>query len=116
MTRFTHAHPNDIPMTRRDLLAAAGRGAVLAGMAGAGLAAGTSLSPSPALAAAAAAAGGERKVGFAVVGLGQLGLGQIMPAFKDCKLAHPVALVSGHPDKARKTAEQYGVDPKNIYN
>ena len=57
-----------------------------------------------------------KKIGFAVMGLGQLGLGQIIPAFKDCKLAKLTALVSGSPDKAKATAEKFGVDPKNIYN
>jgi predicted dehydrogenase len=57
-----------------------------------------------------------RRIGFAVMGLGQLGLGQIIPAFKDARIAKLTALVSGHPDKAKKTAEEFGVDPKNIYN
>ena len=57
-----------------------------------------------------------RKIGFAVMGLGQLGLGQIVPAFADCKLAKLTALVSGTPDKAKATAEKFGVDAKNIYN
>jgi predicted dehydrogenase len=57
-----------------------------------------------------------KKVRFAVMGLGQLGLGQIIPAFQHAKIAQLTALVSGHPDKAKATAEKYGVDPKNIYN
>jgi predicted dehydrogenase len=63
-----------------------------------------------------AAAQSGKKVRFAVMGLGQLGLGQIVPAFQHAKLAQLTALVSGHPDKAKATAEKYGVDPKNIYN
>jgi predicted dehydrogenase len=58
----------------------------------------------------------ERKLGWAVVGLGKLALGQVMPAFAGCGLSKPLALVSGHPDKASKVAQQYGVDPKNIYS
>jgi predicted dehydrogenase len=58
----------------------------------------------------------KKKIGWAVVGLGRLALGQIMPAFKESRLSRPVALVSGHPDKAKKVAELYGVDPKSIYN
>lgn len=57
-----------------------------------------------------------KTVGWAVVGLGQLALEEVMPAFAECKLSRPVALVSGHPDKARKVAAVYGVDPKNIYD
>jgi predicted dehydrogenase len=58
----------------------------------------------------------EKTLGWAIVGLGSLSLGQIMPGFADCTKSKPVALVSGHPDKARKVADQYGVKPANIYN
>lgn len=58
----------------------------------------------------------ERKVGWAIVGLGELALGEIMPAFGLCRWSQPVALVSGHPDKARKVAEAYGMNPKAIYD
>ncbi len=56
------------------------------------------------------------KVGFALVGIGNLTMNQILPAFAKCKLAYPAALVSGHPDKAKEQAAKYGIDPKNIYN
>lgn len=39
-----------------------------------------------------------------------------MPAFRECKWSEPVALVSGHPDKARKVAEVYGIKPDAIYH
>lgn len=42
-----------------------------------------------------------RKVGWAVVGLGALALEEVMPAFREARLSRPVALVSGHPEKAR---------------
>jgi predicted dehydrogenase len=58
----------------------------------------------------------ERTVGWAIVGLGELALGEVMPAFRECRLSRPVALVSGHPDKAKQVASVYGIDPKNIYN
>jgi len=54
--------------------------------------------------------------GFAVVGLGQLALEEILPAFAFAKRSKPVALVSGHPDKAKKVAAAYGIDPKAIYD
>jgi predicted dehydrogenase len=57
-----------------------------------------------------------RKIRYAIMGLGQLGMGQILPAFADAKLSTVTALVSGSPDKAKAQAEKYGVDPKNIYN
>ena len=50
------------------------------------------------------------------MGIGKLSMGQILPAFANCKVPRPVALVSGHPDKAREQASKYGIDPKNIYN
>lgn len=58
----------------------------------------------------------KRKVGWAVVGLGELALNEVMPAFREAKWSEPVALVSGHPNKARKVAESYGIDPQNIYD
>ena len=60
--------------------------------------------------------GEEKTIGFALVGIGSLSMGQLLPAFAKCKVAQPVALVSGHPDKAQQQAAKYGIDPKNIYN
>ena len=57
-----------------------------------------------------------KPAGWAVVGLGKLALEEVMPAFALCKRSKPVALVSGHPDKAKKVAAAYGLDPKNIYD
>jgi len=57
-----------------------------------------------------------RKLGWAVVGLGNLAINQILPAFAKCEKSKVVALVSGHPDKAAKLAARYGVSPKAIYN
>jgi predicted dehydrogenase len=57
-----------------------------------------------------------RKMGYAVVGLGNLAIHQILPAFSQCEKSKAVALVSGHPDKANKLAVRYGINPKNIYN
>src|SRR4051794_19044603 len=52
----------------------------------------------------------EKPVGWAIVGLGQLALAEVMPAFREAKLSRPVALVSGHPDKANQVAEFYGIN------
>jgi predicted dehydrogenase len=57
-----------------------------------------------------------KKLGWAIVGLGSLSIHQILPAFAECEKSKVVALVSGHPDKANKLAQRYGVDSKNIYN
>jgi glucose-fructose oxidoreductase len=56
-----------------------------------------------------------RKVGFALVGLGNLAINQLMPAFASCRRAKLVGFVSGRPEKAKHLAGVYGVDPKNIY-
>ncbi|TDU81308.1 putative dehydrogenase [Prosthecobacter fusiformis] len=58
----------------------------------------------------------EKQVGWAIVGLGQLALEEIMPAFAECEYSKPVALVSGHPDKARKVAKFYGINEDAIYD
>ncbi len=58
----------------------------------------------------------EKTVGFALVGIGNLSMGQLLPAFAKCKTVRPAALVSGHPDKAKQQAEKYGIDSKNIYH
>ena len=58
----------------------------------------------------------ERRLGFAVVGLGLLALEEILPAFSECKLAKPTALVSGDAAKAKQVAAQYGIKPQNIYS
>src|SRR5215472_16368270 len=57
-----------------------------------------------------------KKLGWAIVGLGNLAINQILPAFVKCEYSRPVALVSGHPDKAAKLAARYGINPRSIYN
>jgi predicted dehydrogenase len=57
-----------------------------------------------------------KKLGWAIVGLGRLSIGEILPAFSECESSKVVAFVSGHPDKANKLALRYGVNPKYIYN
>ena len=58
----------------------------------------------------------EKQVGFALVGLGNLAINQLMPAFAKSRLAKLVAFVSGRPEKARQLAQLYNVDAKNIYS
>jgi len=58
----------------------------------------------------------NKRIGYAIVGLGHLALGQILPAFASCKKSRLVALVSGDAGKAKKTALQYDIAEKNIYN
>jgi predicted dehydrogenase len=84
--------------TRREML----------GAIGAGLA--TSALPLPAWAQ------GKRKLGYAIVGLGNYATNQILPRIKDCEFAELKALVSGTPAKLEKFGAQYGVPGTHWYN
>ena len=57
-----------------------------------------------------------KRLGVALVGLGHLSLGQILPGFGEAKHVRLTALVSGERDKARAVAAQHGVPEKNIYD
>jgi predicted dehydrogenase len=57
-----------------------------------------------------------KKLGWAVVGLGQLGVNQILPALTKCKRAKLAAFVSGSADKAKHLAQVYSLPTKNIYS
>ena len=58
----------------------------------------------------------DQRTGFAIVGLGRLALGEILPAMGKSKYCKPVALVSGDRDKARKIAAQYGIKESSLYD
>jgi hypothetical protein len=58
----------------------------------------------------------ERRLGFAIAGLGRLSLEEIAPAFGACKLAKTTALVSGDREKAEQVVQQYNIEPENIYS
>lgn len=55
-------------------------------------------------------------VGFAIIGLGDYALNQIMPRFARSERTHIAALVSGNPDKLRQVGEAYGVAPEARYS
>jgi predicted dehydrogenase len=82
------------------------RGVIGLGVAGASVLAG----------AVPARAANDRKLGFAVVGLGKLALGQIIPALRTTTGATLAALVSGHPEKAQRVAAENGLSADAIYN
>lgn len=54
------------------------------------------------------------KVGYAVIGLGQIA-GHFMPGVRDSSNSQITALVSGHRDKAERIAAQYGIPASSIY-
>jgi predicted dehydrogenase len=97
-------------ISRRGFLGTVGKGLAVASSAGSLLesaaAQGPLVVPNPP----------GKKLGWAIVGLGSLSIYEILPAFAKCEKSKPVAFVSGHPDKANKLAERYGINPKNIYN
>ncbi len=58
----------------------------------------------------------NKRLGVAVVGLGNLALTEILPGFGEAKHVRVTALVSGERDKAQAIAAQYGVPDKNLYS
>ncbi|HEY9136725.1 MAG TPA: Gfo/Idh/MocA family oxidoreductase [Terriglobus sp.] len=56
-----------------------------------------------------------KKIHYAAVGLGRISCQHFMPGTKMGQFGQITGLVSGHPDKAAKFAEEYGVPQKNIY-
>jgi predicted dehydrogenase len=55
-------------------------------------------------------------VGIAIVGIGKLSQGQIIPGFRNCRRARLAALVSGHPDKANRIASEKQLPANSVYN
>ena len=68
------------------------------------------------VAGSACAQPSQRKLGYAIVGLGGYGLGRIIPEFKNCAHSRLAAVVSGDPAKAKKVAAEYGLSDKAIYS
>ena len=58
----------------------------------------------------------NKRLGFAIVGLGDFAITAIMPNFANTTNCKITALVSGNRTKAEGFASMYGVDPNNIYN
>lgn len=95
-------------ITRRSFIAKTGQGLLATNVAGALL--------KDAHAQLQVPAPPGRKLGWAIVGLGNLAINEILPAFYGCEKSKVVAFVSGHPEKAHKLALRYGVSSQNIYN
>lgn len=55
-------------------------------------------------------------VGFAIVGLGNYALNQMMPRFAQAERAHVAAIVSGNSDKLRRVGDAYGLPPDARYS
>jgi glucose-fructose oxidoreductase len=65
---------------------------------------------------AALRAAPDRKLGYAIVGLGSYGLGVIIPQFKNCEHSRLVAVVSGDPAKAHRVAAENGLGADAVYS
>lgn len=57
-----------------------------------------------------------RKMGYAIVGLGNYATNQIMPRLKECEHARLAALVSGTPAKLERYGAEYGIPKTHHYN
>ena len=105
--------------SRRDFLKQAGSVAALAAFSGEVLSdaslAEASAPQSESNQATPQGASGKR-IGYCIVGLGRISMGQFMPGVQISKQSKIVALVSGHRPKAERMAQQYGVSPHAIYN
>jgi predicted dehydrogenase len=58
----------------------------------------------------------DRKLGYAILGLGYYATQIIMPRFVECEHSRLVALVSGTPDKLKRFGDQYGVPEASRYS
>jgi predicted dehydrogenase len=99
----------DTRVTRRAFMAnsaAAAAGTMLA----------KSLLGQTAPAGGASVAAAEKKVGFALVGIGSLTTGQLIPALRDTtKFCKCVAFVTGHREKNLPVAERLGIKAEHVY-
>jgi predicted dehydrogenase len=57
-----------------------------------------------------------KKLGWAVVGLGSLSRGQLLPALTRTTRSRLAAIVTGSPDKDRAVVQQYKLDPSHCYS
>jgi len=67
------------------------------------------------LAAQTPSSAADGKIGYAAIGLGRISK-LFMAGVQSSSNSKITALVSGHPDKAAKYAEQYGIPKSSIYN
>src|SRR5438477_12377127 len=58
----------------------------------------------------------NRKLGVALLGLGRYSSGQLGPALRETKLCYLAGVVTGHPEKGEKWANDFGLNHKNIYS
>jgi predicted dehydrogenase len=62
------------------------------------------------------AQGGDKKIGYCIIGLGRISMDHFMPGALASKHSRITGLVSGHRDKALLQAKKYGVPESSIYS
>ncbi|GAB3635596.1 Gfo/Idh/MocA family oxidoreductase [Hymenobacter arcticus] len=80
------------------------------------LGAGATLAGTAALAGPLGWLAPERKLGVALVGLGNYSKGQLAPALQQTKYCQLAGIVTGSPEKAAQWQKQYGLPAKNCYD
>ncbi len=58
----------------------------------------------------------ERKIGFALCGLGGLSTGQIAPALQQTKFCKLTGIITGSPEKAKRWQARYNLPDRSVYN
>jgi predicted dehydrogenase len=81
-----------------------------------GIATMVAASQAPALLSSVRAAEPERKINFALAGLGSLATNQIAPALQKTKYARLAGIITGTPAKAVQWKAQYHIPDQNVYN
>jgi len=57
----------------------------------------------------------EKKLGWALVGIGTLSRNQLLPALKACKNSRLAAIVTGHPEKNKPILAEFGLPETALY-
>ncbi len=60
--------------------------------------------------------GKQKKVGIALVGLGNYSTNTLAPALQETQTAYLAGIVTGTPSKEEQWMEKYGIPRKNVYN
>lgn len=59
---------------------------------------------------------GQKKLGIALVGLGNYAEGELAPALQETQHCYLAGIVTGTPEKAEKWKKKYNIPDQNIYN
>jgi predicted dehydrogenase len=57
----------------------------------------------------------DQRLGWVICGIGNFATNQIIPSFGECRRSKLAGFVTGDVAKGRRFAEQYGVDPRNVW-